>query len=236
MPNLFVLTGAGISAKSGIPVFQGTSWRGRSHYALASIDAWHADPQLVWGYYSERRQRARDAKPNPAHMALAEYERAAAGRLFLCTQNVDGLHEAAGSRDAVHIHGKLFESRCSSGCGQPVFEDLNSSEKNHLPRCSCGALLRPNVCWFGERPFALDRVFHSWSCAITFSRLVLPDRSNRVASFVVHAKQRSSDVKTIYAGPAEPANAVLFDEILLAPASVAVPQILAKLRSSEGPA
>src|ERR1700752_675577 len=110
MPNVFVLTGAGISAESGIPVFQGTSWRGRSHYKMASVDAWHADPQLVWEYYSERRERARDAKPNSAHTALAEYQRAGAGGLFLCTQNVDGLHEAAGSSDAVHIHGNLFES------------------------------------------------------------------------------------------------------------------------------
>ena len=91
--HIFILTGAGISAESGVPVFQGTNWRGHSHYDLANIEAWHRDPALVWEYYSERRARARDAQPNPAHFALAKFEQAH-GSLFLCTQNVDDLHSA----------------------------------------------------------------------------------------------------------------------------------------------
>jgi NAD-dependent deacetylase len=158
--QLFVLTGAGISAESGIPVFQGTSWRGHSHYELANIEAWERDAQLVWQYYSDRRASARDAQPNAAHLALAELERSSApGRLFLCTQNVDGLHEAAGSKDVVHIHGKLFESRCAAGCGQPAMADRKSYSAEELPRCACGALLRPSVCWFGEQPYELERVY-----------------------------------------------------------------------------
>jgi len=164
----FVLTGAGISAESGIPVFQGTSWRGRSHYELASIDAWHADPQLVWEYYCERRRRGADAQPNAAHAALAEFERGLpqASTLFLCTQNVDGLHEAAGSKHVIHIHGKLFESRCAEGC-KPPFVDRNVYTGEKLPRCECGALVRPNVCWFGEQPYELDRVFLALLMAAT---------------------------------------------------------------------
>src|SRR5436305_10958937 len=109
--STFVLTGAGISAESGIQVFQGTCWRGHSHYELANIGAWEKDPTLVWQYYSDRRASARNAKPNAAHLALAQWSKAWGGdRLFLCTQNVDGLHEAAGSEGVVHIHGKLFES------------------------------------------------------------------------------------------------------------------------------
>ena len=230
MPNLFVLTGAGISAESGIPVFQGTSWRGYSHYQLASIDAWHADPQLVWEYYSERRERARDAKPNPAHTALAEFGKAVTGCVFLCTQNVDGLHEAAGHSDAVHIHGKLFESRCSAGCGQPAFLDKKSYVKDQLPRCLCGALLRPNVCWFGEQPFQLDRVFQELQQCDHFIAIGTSGSVEPVASFVAQIKHSSREVKTVYAGLAEPANAQFFDEIHLAPASVAVPALLAKLR------
>src|SRR6478752_8639790 len=118
--QFFVLTGAGISAESGIPVFQGTSWRGRSHYELANIEAWERDPALVWQYYSDRRAAARDAQPNAAHLALAEWEKSSPpDTLFLCTQNVDALHEAAGSRQVAHIHGRLFESRCAEACGQP---------------------------------------------------------------------------------------------------------------------
>src|SRR6266849_4555156 len=116
--SIFVLTGAGISAESGIPVFQGTSWRGHSHHQLANIDAWEGDPKLVWQYYSDRRRSAREAQPNPAHCALAQLEKSL-GResFFLCTQNVDGLHEAAGSENVVHIHGQLFESKCADDCG-----------------------------------------------------------------------------------------------------------------------
>jgi NAD-dependent deacetylase len=232
MPNLFVLTGAGISAESGIPVFQGTSWRGYSHYQLASIDAWRADPQLVWEYYSERRERARGAKPNPAHIALAEFEKAGISRFFLCTQNVDDLHEAAGSR-AVHIHGRLFESRCSAGCGQPALGDRKSYKKDQLPRCSCGALLRPNVCWFGEQPFELDRVFEELQLCDHFFAIGTSGSVEPVASFVAHIKQRKRKGKTIYVGLAEPANAQFFEEIHLAPASLAVPTVLAELRRQQ---
>src|SRR6476620_10810032 len=90
--QLFVLTGAGISAESGIPVFQGTSWRGRSHYELADIEAWERDPALVWQYYSDRRAAARDAQPNAAPLALAECEKPSPPDTpFLCTQDVDAL-------------------------------------------------------------------------------------------------------------------------------------------------
>ncbi|HEV8492068.1 MAG TPA: Sir2 family NAD-dependent protein deacetylase [Candidatus Angelobacter sp.] len=92
---------AGAGAESGIPVFQGTSWHGHSHYELANIEAWERDPKLVWEYYSDRRARASDASPNAAHIALAGWEKGFAGGLFLCTQNVDGLHEAAGSQEVV---------------------------------------------------------------------------------------------------------------------------------------
>src|ERR1700743_3710066 len=159
--SIFILTGAGISAESGILTFQGTNCHGRSHYELANIETWQRDPALVWQYYSDRRAKARDAKPNAAHIALAEWAKVSAEKCVLCTQNVDGLHEAAGTEDVVHIHGKLFESRCAEDCGAPAFADFNSYSAENLPRCSCGALARPNVCWFGEQPYQLDRVSHA---------------------------------------------------------------------------
>jgi NAD-dependent deacetylase len=229
MPNVFVLTGAGISAESGIPVFQGTSWRGYSHYQLASIDAWRSNPQLVWEYYSERRQRARDAKPNPAHLALANFERSAPSRFFLCTQNVDGLHEAAGSRAVVHIHGKLFESRCAAGCGQPAVADQDSYPEGRLPRCSCGALMRPNVCWFGEQPYHLDCVFGELELCDHFLAIGTSGSVEPVASFVALLQQKQSATRAIYLGLAEPANASFFDEVHLGPASSVVPKILGGL-------
>lgn len=228
--KLFALTGAGISAESGIPVFQGTNWRGRSHYELANIDAWRHDPEIVWEYYSERRLRARDAKPNPAHDALAEFERQGTGkRFFLCTQNVDGLHEAAGSKNVVHIHGKLFESKCADDCGRTAFSDHATYTPQHLPRCSCGALVRPNVCWFGEQPFELERVYSELELCNTFLAVGTSGSVQPVASFVGMLKRRPNPATTIYIGLEEPANSYAFDQIHLGSASSLVTKVLRKL-------
>lgn len=229
--KLFVLTGAGISAESGIPVFQGTNWRGRSHYELASIIAWERDPELVWEYYSHRRNSARDAQPNAAHLALAGFEQSCGpSGFFLCTQNVDGLHEVAGSQNMVHIHGKLFESRCSANCGQPAFADQNVYSAGKWPRCSCGALVRPNVCWFGEQPYELGRVYHELEGCGVFLAIGTSGSVQPVASFVSMLKQQRQPAKTVYLGLEEPANAHHFDEVHLGTASELVPQILNQLR------
>jgi NAD-dependent deacetylase len=230
--SLFVLTGAGISAESGIPVFQGTNWRGHSHYELANIDAWRHDPQLVWEYYSERRARARDAQPNPAHTALAVLEASAAfRRFFLCTQNVDGLHEVAGLKNVVHIHGKLFESKCAEECGRPPFSDHAGYAGDDLPRCACGALIRPNVCWFGEQPFELERIYQELFLCNLFLAVGTSGSVQPVAGFVDLLKSRPNPAKTVYVGLDEPMNARCFDEVHLGPASTVVPTVLQSLGS-----
>jgi NAD-dependent deacetylase len=225
--SIFVLTGAGISAESGIPVFQGTSWRGHSHYELANIEAWEKNPSLVWQYYSDRRSSARDAKPNTAHVALASWNKDSHnGRLFLCTQNVDSLHEAAGSQDVVHIHGKLFESRCASDCGRPAFADENRYAAGELPHCVCRALVRPNVCWFGEQPYQLDSIYNALEVCEAFIAIGTSGSVQPVASFVTMLKQRPQPARTIFLGLTEPANARYFDEVYLGPAAELVPEWL----------
>ena len=225
--SIFILTGAGISAESGIPVFQGTNWHGYSHYELANIEAWDKDPALVWQYYSDRRAGARDAKPNAAHVALARWNQESGhGRLFLCTQNVDSLHEAAGSQDVVHIHGKLFESRCADGCGCPAFADYKGYTLDDLPRCGCGALVRPNVCWFGEQPYDLDRIYAALEVCDVFIAIGTSGSVQPVASFVTMLKQRPHSARTIFLGLTEPANALYFDEVHLGPAAELMPKLL----------
>jgi|SRR5579883_2368648 len=231
--RLFVLTGAGISAESGIPVFQGTQWRGHSHYDLANIDTWNRDPKLSWEYYSERRTRGRDAKPNPAHVALAELERSGAcERFFLCTQNVDGLHEAAGSQNLVHIHGKIYESRCAQDCGRPAVTDYAVYSADNLPRCECGALMRPNVCLFGEIPFDLDRVFEELGRCNTFLAVGTSGSVQPVAGFVAELKSKPAYVTTIFVGLEEPSNAYYFDEVHLGKASELLPPLMKKLATT----
>jgi len=225
--GIFILTGAGISAESGIPIFQGTNWHGYNHYELANIEAWEKDPGLVWQYYSDRRASARDAKPNAAHVALAEFEKTCGpGGLFLCTQNVDSLHEAAGSGNVVHIHGKLFESRCADGCGRSAFADHKSYTADELPRCACKALARPNVCWFGEQPYHLDRIFAALEACNTFIAIGTSGSVQPVASFVTMLKQRPQPAQTIFLGLEEPANARHFDEVHLGPAATLVPAMM----------
>lgn len=226
--HIFVLTGAGISAESGIPVFQGTNWRGHSHYELANIEAWERDPALVWQYYSDRRAAAINAQPNAAHKALAEFARSVSPASFLlCTQNVDGLHEAAGSKDVVHVHGKLFESRCAEECVRPAIADRKSYAADDLPRCECGALLRPNVCWFGEQPYHLDRVYQALESCNVFVAIGTSGSVQPVASFVTLLKQRPRSTTTIFLGLEEPANARYFDEVRLGTAAETVPQLFA---------
>src|ERR1039458_7492101 len=157
--RVFVLTGAGISAESGLPTFRASDglWAGHRIEDVCTPEAWQRNPGLVWEFYSGRRADGAKAEPNPAHFALAELERKLGERFFLCTQNVDNLHERAGSRNLVHIHGELFESRCDH-CSREPFADTRLYEsKAKLPRCECGGRIRPNIVWFGEVPFQMER-------------------------------------------------------------------------------
>jgi NAD-dependent deacetylase len=146
-----VLTGAGISAESGIPTFRGAGglWREYRAADLATPGAFERDPKLVWEWYDWRRGVVKAARPNAGHDALAEYERRRPDGFTLVTQNVDGLHERAGSRAVERLHGSLWRVRCT-GCGRDV-EDERAPLPELPPRCGeCGALLRPGVVWFGE--------------------------------------------------------------------------------------
>lgn len=122
--RIFILAGAGVSAESGIPTFRGVGGLCRNYRTeeFASPLAWNTDPRLVWEFYSMRRRVASAAKPNPAHFALVKLEDVLQDRLFVCTQNVDNLHEQAGSRNVLHMHGELFKSRCDA-CNRPPFDD-----------------------------------------------------------------------------------------------------------------
>jgi NAD-dependent protein deacetylase/lipoamidase len=147
--SIAVLTGAGISAESGIPTFRGPGglWKTYRPEDLATPQAFARDPKLVWEWYDWRRKRVAAAAPNPGHLALAALE--SRGTAFaLITQNVDGLHRAAGNRNIIELHGNLWRLRCVS-CGREE-ENLSVPLSPLPPRCTCGGLLRPGVVWFGE--------------------------------------------------------------------------------------
>jgi NAD-dependent deacetylase len=147
--SLCVLTGAGVSAESGVPTFRGPEglWKMRDPVTLATPGAFAADPREVWEWYQWRRQRIRGCTPNPGHAALASAE-ATIPDFLLVTQNVDGLHRAAGSRRVAEIHGSIWVVRCTV-CGAEREERDDFAELP--PRCTaCRGMLRPGVVWFGE--------------------------------------------------------------------------------------
>lgn len=148
--RVLVLTGAGVSAESGIPTFRGEDgwWKREDPSKLATQAAFDRDPAHVWEWYQYRRGLIADAEPNPAHRALAEWE-ASGKEVLVATQNVDDLHERAGSRVVSHLHGSIWRVRCE-GCGRER-DDRTHPFPTLPPHCGgCGGRLRPAVVWFGE--------------------------------------------------------------------------------------
>lgn len=222
--RIFILTGSGISAESGIPTFRGSGglWRNHRVEEVASPHAWARDPVMVWEFYSMRRRVAAAARPNPAHLALAALERNIGDRLFLCTQNVDNLHEQAGSQLVVHMHGELFKSRCDN-CRRTPFADAACYEPpTEIPRCDCGGRIRPHICWFGEVPYEMDRIFAALYRCTVFAAIGTSGVVEPAASFIAHVRHRA---RSYYVGPERPANAGVFDECFLAEAGKILPNL-----------
>lgn len=149
--RITALTGAGVSAASGVPTFRGPGglWRNRQATQLATPEAFRQDPILVWEWYAWRRSVIATCEPNPAHHVIARWSESPG--FTLVTQNVDGLHERAGTRHVVRYHGSIWTLKCNGGCGASDWDDLRVPIDPLPPHCpSCGALARPGVVWFGE--------------------------------------------------------------------------------------
>ena len=229
---LLVLTGAGVSAESGLPTYRGSGglWRSHAFERLDSPEGFRADPSLVWRFYSERREAALAAQPNAGHRALAEVEQRMGERFLLVTQNVDGLHRRAGSERLIEIHGRLLGSRCSR-CRRPETPDETSYPEGTVPRCDrCEGQLRPAVVWFGESldPAHLEAVDHfleRWSgrrlvfLAAGTSGAVWP-----AAGFVDLARARGAETWLVNAERAD--NAGRFDHVREGPSGTLLPALL----------
>jgi len=209
--RVFVLTGAGISAESGLPTFRASDglWAGHAIEDVCTPEAWERNPALVWEFYSERRRQGATAEPNPAHVALAELEKQLGERFFLCTQNVDDLHERAGSVRLVHMHGELAKARCEWECGEPPIEDHAIYENlNEVGRCSCGGRLRPHI----QREIKKATLM----VVVGTSGSVYP-----AANFVHWARQGGA--RTVYVGPEPPLNASAFTHVVEGKAGEVLP-------------
>ena len=221
--RVFVLTGAGISAESGVRTFRDANglWEQYRFEEVASPEGWARDAALVWRFYSQRRAQVLTVKPNAAHVALAKLEERIGERLFLCTQNVDPLHELGGSKRVVHMHGELLKSRCES-CDVPPFDDDKTYE-TEIARCACGGRIRPHIVWFGEVPFFLDEIQGALLAADVFVTIGSSGAVYPAAGLVRAARVRGT--RTVYVGPERPDNASAFDECILGKATEVVPTL-----------
>jgi NAD-dependent deacetylase len=159
--NIVILTGAGISAESGLQTFRAADglWENHRVQDVATPEAFRRDPSLVYRFYNERRRSLATVQPNAAHLALARLEQAWAGEVFLVTQNVDDLHDRAGSNNLLHMHGELLKARCEACRGvHEWLSDLDAASR--CPACG-GGPVRPHIVWFGEMPLDMDRIYQA---------------------------------------------------------------------------
>lgn len=227
---MVVLTGSGISQESGIKTFRGSDglWEGHRVEDVATPEAFHRDPELVYEFYNLRRRQltSGDVAPNPAHEALAQFEASFDGDFVLVTQNVDDLHERAGSKNVIHMHGELLKARhIDSGKVYSWRGDLTAeSEVDGQPETK--ERLRPHIVWFGETPLMMDKVAQAVSqcdlfVAIGTSGVVYP-AAGLVSMTPLDCRRVQLNLEETAIGP-------LFDEAYVGLASKVVPQFFSKL-------
>lgn len=186
--KVVVLTGAGISAESGVPTFRDADglWEGHRVEDVATPEAFEAEPDVVHHFYDARRRALGTVEPNAAHRALADLESHLGNDLFVVTQNVDDLHERAGSAQVLHMHGELRSARCTT-CGERHRWEEALVHRPPCPRCGTPTL-RPDVVWFGERPYGMDEIETALSEADHFVSIGTSGEVYPAAGFVQMAK------------------------------------------------
>jgi NAD-dependent deacetylase len=222
MSRIVILTGAGISAESGIRTFRASDglWEEHRIEDVASPEGFSRDPVLVHQFYNARRAAARAARPNAAHVALAELEADPAHEVLVVTQNVDDLHERAGSHDVIHMHGSLFGALCHA-CGHrwPAPEVMTATDS--CPACGRAAT-RPDIVWFGEMPYQMERIIAALESADLFVSIGTSGNVYPAAGFVQGAAE--AGVETLELNLEPSTGTRLFDTSHHGPAMQIVPQ------------
>jgi NAD-dependent deacetylase len=188
--RIIVLTGAGISAESGLATFRDSNglWEEHDPADIATPEAFARDPELVYRFYNARRNQLADVQPNAAHRAIARLQRNLSGEVFLVTQNVDDLHERGGSEQVCHMHGQLQSMLCK-GCNQtmPVAADYDA--QSICPSCGVAARLRPDIVWFGEIPYYMEDIMQRLRACDLFVAIGTSGVVYPAAGFVREARQ-----------------------------------------------
>lgn len=221
MGPIVILTGAGISAESGLGTFrdEGGLWSQHRIEDVATPEGFARDPGLVHRFYNARRVQAAAARPNPAHHALARLEAAYPGEVTIVTQNVDALHEAAGSRRVLHMHGTLAGALCAA-CGHRWAAPAEMQPGHPCPACAAPAA-RPDVVWFGEMPYHMDQIWDLLRAADIFAAIGTSGQVYPAAAFVQDADRAGAHTVEINLEPS--ATVSDFAETRFGMASVEVP-------------
>ena len=205
--SIGVLTGAGISAESGVPTFRGKEglWQQLKPEELASVDGFMKNPQLVWQWYEYRREIINQVQPNAGHFILAEMEKCYP-TFTISTQNVDGLHFRAGSKNVLELHGNIYENYCHR-CHKH-YKDVDFKNHSDQPRCDCGGLIRPGVVWFGEslsdevleksftRAREADVYFSIGTSALVYPAALLPREAQQYGAYIIEINPERTPLST----------------------------------------
>ena len=226
--NVVVLTGAGISAESGLGTFRAADglWEEHRIEDVATPEAFARNPDWVHDFYNARRRQLRSVEPNAAHLALAAFEKEHDGDFLLITQNVDDLHERAGSRQLAHMHGDLLSMRCLA-CDTvlKIQEDLSVAAV--CQSCHQSGVLRPDIVWFGEMPYRLPQIHDSLSCCGLFISIGTSGNVYPAAGFVQTAK--AVGARCVELNLEKTSGEHFFDDSQYGPASKTVPDFFASL-------
>lgn len=230
--RIVVLTGAGISAESGVPTFRDADglWEGHDVEDVATPEGFERDPDLVQRFYDARRRAAASVVPNAAHRALARLEGAFGDELLVVTQNVDDLHERAGTSNLVHMHGELRRALCVACGARPVWEE----DLAPRPPCpACGErMLRPDVVWFGELPYDLDRIEQAVVACDVFASIGTSGAVYPAAGYVALAAAFGAWTVELNLEPSDPL--VPFDDARVGRAGELVPVWVEELIAARG--
>jgi NAD-dependent deacetylase len=221
--NIVILTGAGISAESGLATFRAADglWEGHRVEDVATPDAYARNPALVHRFYDARRARLAEVEPNAAHCALARLDARWPGDLLIVTQNVDDLHERAGAKQLLHMHGELLKGWCLA-CDNRFGWSGAMGEGAACPECAMVGAVRPDIVWFGEMPYDMDRIDAALMQADLFVSIGTSGAVYPAAGFVQTARYRGARTMEINLEPSQ--GSFFFDERRFGPASVEVPR------------
>ena len=226
--SVIVLTGAGISAESGIKTFRASDglWENHPVEEVATPEGFARNPALVQDFYNQRRRQLSEVEPNTAHVALSEFEQSFDGEFLLITQNVDDLHERAASRNLIHMHGELKKARCLN-CGHVLIQQDDLGINSLCPNCRSVGLLRPHIVWFGEMPLEMDFIYKRLASCDLFIAIGTSGNVYPAAGFFQEAQRAGAHTIELNLEPGE--NASLFDEQVYGKATSVVPALMQKL-------